>query len=38
VYKRQATDLAISAGVTLALGAVLTYFAGRLYRREKLLG
>jgi sodium transport system permease protein len=33
-----AADLAISAGVTLALGAVLTFFAGRLYRREKLLG
>ena len=33
-----ATDLAISAGVTLALGAVLMFFAGRLYRREKLLG
>ncbi|MGC8519480.1 MAG: ABC transporter permease, partial [Steroidobacteraceae bacterium] len=31
-------DLVISAGVTLALGAVLMFFAGRLYRREKLLG
>ena len=31
-------DIAISVAVTLALGAVLTLFAGRLYRREKLLG
>jgi sodium transport system permease protein len=31
-------DLAISVGVTLALGALLALFAGRLYRREKLLG
>lgn len=30
--------LALSLGVTLALGAVLAGFAGRLYRREKLLG
>ena len=28
----------ISAGVSLALGAVLMYLAGRLYRRERLLG
>ena len=28
----------ISAGVSLALGAVLVYLAGRLYRRERLLG
>ncbi len=33
-----AMDLVISAGVTLTLGAVLMFFAGRLYRREKLLG
>ena len=31
-------DLLISVGVTLALGAVLVFLAGRLYRREKLLG
>ena len=30
--------VAISAGVSLALGAVLGYLAGRLYRRERLLG
>ena len=28
----------ISSGVSLALGAVLVYLAGRLYRRERLLG
>ena len=28
----------VSVGSTLALGAVLTYIAGRLYRREALLG
>jgi sodium transport system permease protein len=30
--------LAFSAGATLALGALLTVIAGRLYRRESLLG
>jgi sodium transport system permease protein len=30
--------LALSAGTTLALGALLTLAAGRLYRRESLLG
>ncbi len=30
--------VAISAAVSLALGAVLVYLAGRLYRRERLLG
>lgn len=30
--------VAISAGVSLALGVVLVYLAGRLYRRERLLG
>lgn len=30
--------IAISAGTTLLLGAVLTYIAAQLYRREKLLG
>jgi sodium transport system permease protein len=33
-----ALDIAISATVSLALGAVLMFLAGRLYRREKLLG
>ncbi len=33
-----APDIAISATVSLALGAVLMFLAGRLYRREKLLG
>jgi len=28
----------VSVGSTLAVGAVLTYIAGRLYRREALLG
>ena len=31
-------DIAISVTVTLALGVVLMILAGRLYRREKLLG
>jgi sodium transport system permease protein len=31
-------DVAISVGVSLALGAVLVQLAGRLYRRERLLG
>jgi sodium transport system permease protein len=30
--------VALSAGGTLALGALLTFIAGRLYRRESLLG
>jgi hypothetical protein len=30
--------LALSAGVTLLLGALLARFAGRLYHRESLLG
>ena len=29
---------AVAAGVALALGALLVYLAGRLYRRETLLG
>ena len=33
-----ALDIVISVTVTLALGAVLMLLAGRLYRREKLLG
>ena len=33
-----ALDIAISATVSLALGAVLMFLAGRLYRRENLLG
>jgi membrane protein DedA with SNARE-associated domain len=28
----------VSAGSTLVFGAILTYIAGRLYRREALLG
>jgi len=32
------TFLALSAGVTLAVGAVLVFVAGRLYHREALLG
>jgi sodium transport system permease protein len=31
-------EVALSAGATLALGALLTLLAGRLYRRESLLG
>jgi membrane protein DedA with SNARE-associated domain len=30
--------MVVSVGITLILGAVLTYIAGRLYRREALLG
>ena len=30
--------LALSVGVTLAVGAVLVFIAGRLYHREALLG
>jgi sodium transport system permease protein len=30
--------MVVSVGSTLILGGVLTYFAGRLYRREALLG
>jgi len=33
-----ALHLALSAGVTLALGALLAAFAGKLYHREALLG
>lgn len=33
-----ALHLALSAGVTLALGALLALFAGKLYHRESLLG
>lgn len=33
-----ALHLALSVGVTLALGALLSAFAGRLYHRESLLG
>lgn len=33
-----AFEVALSVGATLALGAVLTLAAGRLYRRESLLG
>ena len=33
-----ATYALISVGSTLALGAALTWLAGRLYRREKILG
>lgn len=31
-------QVAVSAGATLAIGALLTMIAGRLYRRESLLG
>ncbi len=33
-----ASYVAISVGTTLALGALLTWVAGRLYQREKILG
>ena len=33
-----ALHLALSVGVTLAVGIALALFAGRLYHREKLLG
>lgn len=33
-----AADIAISAGVSLALGALLAWWAGRLYQREAILG
>lgn len=33
-----ALQVALSAGATLALGVLLTFIAGRLYRRESLLG
>jgi sodium transport system permease protein len=33
-----ASQLVLSVGTSLALGALLTLFAGRLYRREALLG
>lgn len=33
-----AVDVAVSAGATLLLGVVLAWIAGRLYRREAILG
>lgn len=34
----QAWEIALSAGVTLALGLLLAWIAGRLYEREEILG
>jgi hypothetical protein len=33
-----ASYVALSVGSTIALGALLVFIAGRLYRREALLG